>query len=146
MTEIRTRETSHGGRSVDISKGGSNYSNKTSYVPSSAHYSTKPEAIKKPVNTDLPNTQKATQKAIEVNRVAKRLGWVNTNNTDETIKILSKEAESMKENVYQYLESLVRLSKKYCFENNPDCNKCTMREGCKYHASFNKKVGFFKRK
>jgi endonuclease III len=89
-----------------------------------------------------------------VNRVAKRLGWVTTNDPDETIKFLSQEAEEMKENVYKYLESLAQLGGNFCHKDDPSCPQCPMGAGCRYNSSHNKKsqpqpqkhgLGLFKR-
>ena len=95
-----------------------------------------------------------TEKALLVNRVAKRLGWVTTDDPDETIKFLSAEAEEMKENVYKYLESLAQLGSNVCHKENPGCLQCPMANGCRYHLARSKKsqtqsqrhgLGFFKR-
>ena len=89
-----------------------------------------------------------------VNRVAKRLGWVTTDDPDETIKFLSAEAEEMKENVYKYLESLAQLGGNFCHKDNPSCLQCPMANGCRYHSGHSKKshtqpqrhgLGLFKR-
>ena len=87
-----------------------------------------------------------TDKAKTVTRVANRLGWVDTNDSDEAIKILTSEAEKMNENVYKYLESLAKLGNTVCQEQNPKCMSCPMNQGCKYRASLQKeKKGLFKR-
>jgi hypothetical protein len=149
MTEIRTRETSHGGKSVDISKGGGDYTPpKIPKQPTpKPEPSIQPQA---PVQQQPQPVQKkdtVTDKARNVTRIAKRLGWVDTDNPDEAMKILTKEAEKMDENVYKYLESLAKLGNNYCFENNPNCIKCPMNQGCKYRASLNtEKKGLFKRR
>ena len=90
----------------------------------------------------------ATEKAINVTRVAKRLGWVSTDDPDEAINTLTKEAEKMKENVYKYLESLANLGRNFCYENQPSCIKCPMKDGCKYRTShgMDKKKGFLRRR
>jgi len=144
MTEIRTRETSHGGRSVTIIKGGKN----SSYPSPKIHTSNpQPESITEMPISKTPKNN-ATEKAINVTRVAKRLGWVSTDDTDEAINTLTKEAEKMKENVYKYLESLANLGRNYCYENDPSCIKCPMKDGCKYRASqgMDKKKGFLRRR
>jgi DNA helicase HerA-like ATPase len=146
MTEIRTRETSHGGKSVNIFKGGAD----TQYTPKIPKMPTpppqrsnlQPEPTKKPT----PARDSMTEKAKAVNRVAKRLGWVSTDDPDETIKILTKEAEKMNENVYKYLDSLAQLGKKFCHEQNPTCIKCPMNKGCQYRTTQGKKGGLFKKK
>ena len=114
MAEIRTRETSHGGRSVDISKTGSKTAppkipktptpTPTPSIPPPQPYiqSETPASIPKP----SPKTNNTTEKARNVTRVANRLGWINTDNPDEAMKKLTEEAEKMNENVYKYLESL----------------------------------------
>jgi adenine-specific DNA glycosylase len=62
------------------------------------------------------------------------------------MKILSKEAEKMKENVYKYLESLSNLGKNFCMKDDPKCIKCPMNKGCQYRMSqANEKKGFFRR-
>ncbi|UCH71554.1 MAG: DUF87 domain-containing protein [Thermoplasmatales archaeon] len=135
MSEIRTRETSHGGKSVDISKGGE--SRKPPKIPSTA------EEVQPTVKTDVRmeparsahKKENITEKAKNVARIAKRLGWISTDEPDEAIKILTKEAEKMNENVYKYLESLAKLGKDFCYEETPECIKCPMRQGCKYFAS-----------
>jgi DNA helicase HerA-like ATPase len=147
MTEIRPRETNHGGKSVNISRRDEsiNKSVKNTNVPIQ-HYNSKPE-ISIDQSSTATNKNKSTQKAINVTRVAKRLGWIDTDNPDEAIKILSKEAEKMKENVYKYLESLAKHGKNYCYEQNPACNTCPMKDGCQYNITHSKKTGFlFKRK
>jgi len=134
MTEIRTRETNHGGKSVGISKpgGGEDEIYKPLKMP------TPPPQPKIEIPTPKPATKKSsnlTEKASDVARVANRLGWVSTEDPDEAIKILSKEAEKMNENVYKYLESLSRLGRNFCHKENPRCIKCPMNKGCKYRAS-----------
>jgi DNA helicase HerA-like ATPase len=154
MTEIRTRETNHGGRSVKISKTESesfeykpvktnppviqNELNESSYQPQTSPQPTQPITPVKPKTTD---------KAKNVTRVAHRLGWVNTDNPDEAIKILTEEAEKMNENVYKYLESLAKLGKNLCNEQNPKCMSCPMKDGCNYRASLSsrQKKGLFTR-
>ena len=87
-----------------------------------------------------------TDKAGNVARVAKRLGWVPTEDPDEAIKILSKEAEKMNEDVYKYLESLAKLGTNFCLIENPTCIKCPMNQGCKYHTTHTPvKKGLFRR-
>jgi len=148
MAEIRTRETSHGGKSVNITKEGG-LSDK---LPKRSNMSM-PEPqprIQPEIPIDFPeptpDRSKSTKKALNVNRVAKRLGWVSTDDPDEAIKILTKEAEKMKENVYKYLDSLAKLGENYCREENPECIKCPMKESCKYRNSYGKKAGFFRKK
>jgi len=148
MTEIRTRETSHGGKSVNISKGDkiSDNSPKISNMPTSTPQPRfQPEIPIDPAPT-TPFKSKATEKALDVTRVAKRLGWISTDDPDEAVRILTKEAEKMKENVYKYLESLAKLGENYCYKENPGCIKCPMKDGCKYRTTDSKKAGFFKRK
>ena len=54
----------------------------------------------------------------------------------------------MKENVYKYLESLANLGGNFCYENEPSCIKCPMKDGCKYRTlhGMNKKKGFLRRR
>ncbi|MBN1860715.1 MAG: DUF87 domain-containing protein [Candidatus Thermoplasmatota archaeon] len=151
LVEIRTRETDHGGKSVTVFKDidPSDYKVKMPKMPPPpSRQVVKPEQKQE-------NLQKnVTEKAIMVNRVAKRLGWVTTDDPDETIRLLSAEAQEMKENVYKYLESLAQLGNNFCHKENPSCLQCPMASGCRYHASHSKKslmkgqrqgLGFFKR-
>ncbi|MCK4333112.1 MAG: DUF87 domain-containing protein, partial [Thermoplasmatales archaeon] len=146
MVEIRTRETSHGGKSVTIFKDGE----PADFKPNIPKMPAPPPPQKEHV-APTPRSESAdwrsnvTPKAVIVNRVAKRLGWVTTDDTEETIKQLTEEAEKMKENVYKYLESLAKLGKKFCHEENPECIRCPMNTGCQYRASRPKKRGLFKR-
>jgi len=106
-----------------------------------------PRPEKSPASPAPVQTKKGfTSKADNVHRVANRLGWVSTEDPDKTIKILSKEAEKMKENVYKYLESLAKLGRNVCHETNPNCIKCPMNQGCKYRTTRSKKKGLFKGK
>lgn len=149
MTEIRTRETSHGGKSVEIT--GLEEASITPKVPKApappplvqAGNSTPAQPQPKPVQ----KAESVTDKAKIVARVANRLGWVNTDNPDSAIKILAKEAEKMNENVYKYLESLAKLGNNFCHETNPKCIKCPMNKSCKYRAANSKveKKSFFGR-
>ncbi len=156
MAEIRTRETSHGGRSVEISKEGSNPEFKGK---SQEYQSPLQNEIEEPeLETDFVEPTPApeppkkqdnavTEKAILVTRVANRLGWVNETNPEEAIKILSEEAAKMDENVYKYLESLAKLGRTVCHETNPKCMSCPMKDGCKYRMSIGSgKGGLFRRK
>ena len=145
MTEIRTRETNHGGKSVGISKpgGGEEEIFKPLKMPTPSPKPKIETPTSKPVAKESSNL---TQKANDVARVANRLGWVSIDDPDEAIKILSREAEKMKENVYKYLESLSRLGRNFCHAENPNCIKCPMNKGCKYRASQGSaKRGLFKR-
>jgi len=150
MTEIRTRETSHGGKSVNISKSGDAAYNPPK-IPSnpSPPQPVQPQPNIEPPSSSPPPTPKSdnvTEKAINVTRVANRLGWIDTNDPGEAMKTLTKEAEKMNENVYKYLESLSKLGINFCQKNNPQCNKCPMNAGCKYKASHQtEKKGFFKK-
>lgn len=151
LVEIRTRETDHGGKSVTVFKDidPSDYKVKMPKMPpppsrQEARQGQKPGNLEKNV----------TEKAIMVNRVAKRLGWVTTDDPDETIKFLSLEAEEMKENVYKYLESLAQLGANFCHKETPSCLQCPMANGCRYHLAHTKKshsqtqkhrLGLFKR-
>jgi hypothetical protein len=145
MTEVRTRETNHGGKSVGISKpgGGEEEIFKPLKMPTPPPQPKIETPTSKPVAKESSNL---TQKANDVARVANRLGWVSIDDPDEAIKILSREAEKMKENVYKYLESLSRLGRNFCHAENPNCIKCPMNKGCKYRASQGSaKRGLFKR-
>jgi len=146
MVEIRTRETSHGGKSVTIFKDGE----PTDFKPNIPKMPAPPPPQKEHV-APIPRSEPAdrrsnvTPKAVIVNRVAKRLGWITTDDPEETVKQLTEEAEKMKENVYKYLESLAKLGKKFCHEENPECIRCPMNTGCQYRTSRPKKRGLFKR-
>ena len=151
LVEIRTRETDHGGKSVTVFKDidPSEYKVKMPKMPPPPSR----QATSTPPNqANIQNN--VTEKAVQVNRVAKRLGWVTTDDPDETIKFLSIEAEEMKENVYKYLESLAQLGGNFCHKENPSCLQCPMANGCRYHISHSKKshtqlqrhgLGLFKR-
>jgi len=134
MTEIRTRETSHGGKSVEIT--GIEIQNVQPKIPKAPApppliqtnpTQTQPRTVQKPNNV--------TEKAIRVARVANRLGWIKTEDPDEAIKTLTKEAEKMNENAYKYLESLARLGKDFCHEEKPLCIKCPMNKNCRYRLT-----------
>jgi len=127
LVEIRTRETDHGGKSVTVFKDIDH-----------ADFEQKMPKMPPPPKQATPDQKRAvqnnvTEKAIYVNRVAKRLGWVSTDDPDETIRFLSAEAEEMKENVYKYLESLAQLGANFCHKDNPSCLQCPMNSGCAYH-------------
>jgi hypothetical protein len=141
MMEVRTRETSHGGKSVTVFKDGG----PTDFVPKIPKMPAPPSPPKEQVSPAPKPEPTVTEKAKMVNRVAKRLGWVTTNDPDETIQILTKEAEKMKENVYKYLDSLAQFGRKVCFEQNPACTRCPMNSGCRYWLSKGKKQGFLKK-
>ncbi|MFH1100826.1 MAG: DUF87 domain-containing protein [Methanobacteriota archaeon] len=151
MAEIRTRETSHGGKSVTVFKDGDDYSpskipkmpnpQERGDLPSEAP----PSSITKPQSSTSPSKNTVTTKATQVNRVAKRLGWVSYDDPEKTIQFLTKEAEKMKENVYQYLESLARLGEDFCHESNPECPQCPMSNGCAYRNTHSKKIKIFRR-
>lgn len=130
MTEIRTRETSHGGRSVTIFKGESSYE----YIPKIPKMPAPPSKQEKTTTAFSQSAKKNfTTKAVNLHRVANRLGWVSTTDPDETIKALTKEAEKMKENVHQYLNSLAILGQNFCKNDQPNCTHCPMHSGCKYY-------------
>jgi DNA helicase HerA-like ATPase len=135
LVEIRTRETDHGGKSVTVFKDidPSDYKVKMPKMPPPPRQES--STVQKPGNIQ----NNVTEKAVMVNRVAKRLGWVTTNDPDETIKFLSQEAEDMKENVYKYLESLAQLGDNFCHKDNPNCLQCPMSNGCQYNTSHTKK-------
>jgi hypothetical protein len=142
MIEIRTRETSHGGKSVTVFKNGEPTDFKPN-IPKMPAPIPKKEQTPPKSETSVQKSN-VTLKAVMVNRVANRLGWVSTKNPEATIKQLSEEAEKMNENVYKYLDSLARLGEKFCHENNPECLKCPMNSGCQFRNSRPKKRGFFK--
>ena len=145
MTEIRTRETNHGGKSVGISKpgGGEEEIYKPIKMPTPPPQPKIETPASKPVKKE---SSTLTDKANDVARVANRLGWISTDDPDEAIKILSKEAEKMKENVYKYLESLSKLGRNFCHNENPKCIKCPMNQGCKYRTSRgSEKKGLFRK-
>jgi hypothetical protein len=142
LAEIRTRETNHGGKSVGISKPGGGEDE--IYTPPKLQTPTPQPTIQ--AQKPAKETNNLTDKAGNVARVAKRLGWVPTENPDEAIKVLSKEAEKMNENVYKYLESLAKLGDNYCHTENPTCIKCPMNQGCKFNAAHQPvKKGLFRR-
>ncbi|MCK4347626.1 MAG: DUF87 domain-containing protein [Thermoplasmatales archaeon] len=151
MAEIRTRETSHGGKSVAISKGGKTSSYKPPEMPQTPPFNPQPKPQPE-ITADVPEpkstTNNTTEKAKNVTRVAKRLGWVSTDDPDEAINALTKEAEKMNENIYKYLESLANLGKNFCHESGPNCIKCPMKEGCKYRATHgtDEKKGFLRKR
>jgi len=160
MTEIRTRETSHGGRSVRISKDGGDDLQLEPDIPLPQIETPPPQTIRsevrnytpaEPTQTPPPQTTKkepVTEKAKHVTRVAYRLGWVSTDDPTEAIEILTKEAEKMNENVYKYLESLANLGRNFCHYDNPNCINCPMKNGCKFRAQQGQqpKKGLFARK
>jgi len=144
MMEVRTRETNHGGKSVTVFKNGqpTDFKPKIPKAPApppqhKEHVAAKPEA---PVKKDT-----TTEKAKAVTRVANRLGWVDTDDPDKTMELLTVEAQKMKENVYKYLDSLAQLGKNFCYETDPKCIKCPMNEGCQYRNSQGRTKKFFKR-
>jgi DNA helicase HerA-like ATPase len=143
MVDIRTRETSHGGKSVTIFRGESD----SNYVPKIPKLPTPvPQQQEKVHASSQPQkNNNFTAKAENVHRVANRLGWVSTSKPDNTISFLAKEAEKMKENVYRYLESLDKLGENFCHESNPECVRCPMNQGCKYRNAHMVKKGFFRR-
>jgi uncharacterized protein len=153
MSEIRPRETHHGGQSVKISKKGTN----PEFTAMKTTPSNPPPTSSAPIQQHQPspppppekNTNKhATEKAEQVTRVANRLGWVSTTDTDEAIAFLTEEAKKMDENVFKYLESLAQLGKNVCHSSDPNCIKCPMKDGCQYRAKRGKtsKKGLFQRK
>ena len=155
MAEIRPRETQHGGQSVKIQKKGKNpdFTPMKTPTKSSSSQQTvqqKPKPTPASSSSEPSETkpkQHATEKAERVTRVANRLGWVTTTDTDEAIEFLTEEAKKMDENVFKYLESLAQLGKNYCKKTDPNCIKCPMKDGCKYRAKRGKKnkKGLFKR-
>ena len=148
MTEIRTRETRHGGKSVTVFKDGESYDYTPPKIPKMPTPPPRPseQAPQQQQHVPEPPKSTATEKAVVVNRVARRLGWVSTDDPDETLRLLTEEAQNMKENPYQYLESLVKLGKNHCHEQNPACIHCPMNTACQYRLSRGKKQGIFGRK
>jgi hypothetical protein len=150
MVEIRTRETCHGGKSVTVFKDGDDFiPPKLAHMPDPRQSGDLPKennGVRPPTSANGKNGT-LTEKAFLVNRVAKRLGWVKTDDPEKTIKFLTAEAEQMKENVYQYLESLAKLGRSVCQEKDPECTKCPMSTGCAYHQGHGKTLlsGILKR-
>ena len=142
MVEVRTRETSHGGRSVTVFKDGE----PQDFKPKIPKMPAPPQPIDIAPSTPKPqNPGNVTEKALLVHRVATRLGWVETSDPEKTIKSLTEEAKKMKEDVYKYLDSLANLGKKYCHEDTPNCAHCPMNTDCQYHQSGSGKRGLFRR-
>ncbi|RLF29662.1 MAG: hypothetical protein DRJ99_03425 [Thermoplasmata archaeon] len=123
LVEIRTRETKHGGKSINVISKGEEFPKPTSTIAKERYTTTIPPP---------PKTIERPTKAEYVHRVANRLGWVQTSDPQETIEILSKEAKKMKEDIYKYLDSLAKLGKVFCHEKEPNCIRCPMNEVCKY--------------
>jgi len=151
MAEIRPRETNHGGRSVGISKSRGDDDDSLPLQPQRVEPVQRSEPVPTPSRSQESSPQstssRSTEKAALVNRVSKRLGWVSTDDPDETIRILSEEAEKMNENVYRYLESLANLGRTHCHDTNPECIRCPMKDGCHYRLAEGKKgASLFKRK
>lgn len=154
LAEIRTRETNHGGQSIEISKEGKTLE----YRPQKSTYQSpisqdseemeqEEETVPEPELKPKQKNTASTDKALIVTRVANRLGWVQETNPDEAIRILSEEAAKMNENVYKYLESLTKLGKTVCHETDPKCMNCPMKDGCKYrNSSGNQRLGFLRRR
>ncbi|MBU0497183.1 MAG: DUF87 domain-containing protein [Candidatus Thermoplasmatota archaeon] len=145
MVDIRTRETSHGGRSVTVFKDGEpqDFTPKIPKMPAPPKpIDTSPTPQKTPSSAPQKNI---TDKALTVHRVATRLGWVHDDNPGNTIKFLTDEAKKMKEDIYKYLNSLANLGHKHCHEDNPDCAHCPMSQGCHYQASRGGLRGFLHR-
>lgn len=150
MTEIRTRETSHGGKSVSISGKAEKAESVEPRLPTPPapppRINAPPTKTEQPAAPIVKKEENVTDKAKTVNRVARRLGWVETSDPDETIKVLTKEAEKMNENIYKYLESLAKLGRKFCTIESPNCPSCPMSQGCQYnHTHQTGKKGLFKR-
>lgn len=145
MIEVRTRETSHGGRSVTVFKNGEpqDFKPKIPKMPAPPQpIETTPSKTQEP---KPPTQNNVTEKALHVHRVATRLGWVTSDDPEKTIKTLTAEAKKMKEDVYKYLNSLANLGKKYCHDYTPNCTQCPMNTGCQYHQNGSGKRGLFRR-
>lgn len=134
MVEIRTRETNHGGKSIEITGFEEEIIKpKIPKVPPPPPLVQKSNPILTKQQTKSPEGREGlTEKARTVARVANRLGWINTEDPDEAIKLLRKEAEKMNENVYKFLESLVKLGSNFCQAEAPLCIKCPMNKSCRY--------------
>ncbi len=134
MTEIRTRETSHGGKSISI------ISSEDGFIDYKPPKELEQQAMKPVIQISKDGiqtvgnveTERSPTKAEYVHRVANRLGWVSTSTPDETINVLSREAKKMGEDPFRYLQSLAKLGEKYCHEINPECIRCPMRDKCRY--------------
>jgi len=148
MAEIRTRETSHGGKSVKISTDNTSYQEPNIPVKAEPEINIEATPIKSESSPPKTKNDAPTEKALHVTRVAFRLGWVSTENPDEAIKILSEEASKMNENVYKYLESLANLGRSFCHIDNPKCMSCPMKDGCNYRSTLNssQRKGLFHKK
>ncbi|MEM4257868.1 MAG: DUF87 domain-containing protein [Candidatus Thermoplasmatota archaeon] len=144
LTEIRTRETNHGGKSVTIYKD----VDPTDFKPKMPKMQAPPRQVpvRAPEQVASAENNGPTEKAVIVTRVAIRLGWVKTTDPTEAIQFLSSEAEKMNENPYKYLESLAQLGKNFCYPKEPACHRCPMNTGCRYNLSHMKKPGLFRRK
>ncbi|HEC95333.1 MAG TPA: DUF87 domain-containing protein [Thermoplasmatales archaeon] len=134
LTEIRTRETRHGGKSITIISGEEGFKDYTPPKLPSQQPTVHVDASQIQQVAEKTKEKKPPTKAEHVHRVANRLGWVSTATPDDTISILSKEAKKMKEDPFQYLQSLAKLGEKYCHEINPECIRCPMNDGCKYRS------------
>ena len=143
LTEIRTRETNHGGKSVTIYKD----VDPAEFKPKIPKMQAPPKQAPVPAPQQELSTANngPTEKALVVMRVATRLGWVKTDDPNEAIQFLSTEAEKMNENPYKYLESLAQLGKNFCHPKEPSCQRCPMNSGCRYNLSHMKKTGLFRR-
>lgn len=135
LVEIRTRETDHGGKSVTVFKD----IDPADFKPKMPKMPPPPQRAESTAVAQPLSKVTVTEKAINVNRVARRLGWVSTDDPDETIRFLSREAEEMKENVYKYLESLAQLGSSMCSKDHPSCLQCPMNADCQYHNNHHKK-------
>ena len=133
MVEIRVRETDHGGRSAKIISG------EESPIDFRATKMKREELPQIPAPAMTGSAQQVKKekpkKAEIVHRVANRLGWVSTDDPNETISILSKEAKKMGEDPFKYLHTLAKLGEKFCKEENPNCIKCPMRDRCRYRLT-----------
>ena len=133
MVEIRVRETDHGGRSAKIIAG------EEIPIDFRATKMKREELPQIPAPAMTGSAQQVKKekpkKAEIVHRVANRLGWVSTDDPNETISILSKEAKKMGEDPFKYLHTLAKLGEKFCKEENPNCIKCPMRDRCRYRLT-----------
>ncbi len=141
LTEIRTRETNHGGKSVTIYKD----IDPAEFKPKMPKMQMPPRQAQVPTPPQQHFSNGPTEKALIVLRVAQRLGWVKTDDPNEAVKFLSTEAEKMNENPYKYLESLAQLGKNFCHAKEPACPRCPMKDGCRFSHAHLRKIGLFRR-
>lgn len=86
LVEIRTRETDHGGKSVTVFKD----IDPADFKPKMPKMPPPPQRAESTAVAQPLSKVTVTEKAINVNRVARRLGWVSTDDPDETIRFLRR--------------------------------------------------------